>query len=253
MTAVNLAAALALSGHKTLLIDCDPQGSAAFYAGRYTSDGEKNLLSASLGQKPLNSILCGSCLDYLKVISAPGERQIRAEEQLLKEKKDSLFRSLVSELKTCFDFILLDTSPDTSPFTIASLCAADSVLIPLQCEYLAFNNLGQTVDTLKWVKKEFQPHLKLAGILLTMVATNSSATRRITAAANKHLNKALFTSVIPRSERFQETPGYRKPLVLQDHTSPEAASYMELAKELIERERFCTAQHQPTTITGDES
>ncbi len=141
----------------------------------------------------------------------------------------------MQELRVAFDFILLDTSPDTSAFTIASLCAADSVLIPLQCEYLAFNNLRQTIDALKWIKQEFQPQLKLAGILLTMAEAKSETTRRISAAANKYLHKALFDSTIPRSEKFRDTPGYRKPLVLQDHASPEAASYMNLSRELIDR------------------
>ncbi|MEZ4485143.1 MAG: ParA family protein [Syntrophotaleaceae bacterium] len=154
---------------------------------------------------------------------------------MLVERQHTLLRGLVHQLKSRFEFILLDTSPDSSPYTVSSLCAADSVLIPLQCEYLAFKNLRQTVDTLKWVKTQYRPSLNLAGVVLTMVVADSLTTRRITAAAHKHLQRALYTTTIPRSEKFAETPGYRKPLVVQDRCSSLADSYRALAQELIAR------------------
>ncbi len=233
ITAVNLAGAFALSGRRTLLMDCDPQGSAAICAGRYTMRGEKRVSDFIAGVKKPREIVADSCLSLLKVISPPDEHFLLKYQDLYTNENRGVLRDLATQLENSFDYILIDTGPDVSPFTMCALCAADRVLIPLQCEFLAFSNLGSTIKSLKYAKDNFNPRLRLLGILLTMVDSGGIAAHRIKAAAGNHLKSKLLETVIPRSGCLRDSPGFRKPAVLRAPETDGARSYIALAREIF--------------------
>ena len=237
ITAVNLAGALALSGRRTLLVDCDPQGSAAICAGRYTVRAERNLADLISGCEKYGALVADSCIPLLKVISPPDESFLRRKAGLFSGENRTVLAEATKPLKEVFDYIMIDTAPDLSDFTICALCAADWVVAPLQCEFLAFKNLGPTIKALRSVKEQYHPGLGLLGILLTMVDSGGLLAHRIRASAGNHLKSKLFETEIPRSGCLRDSPGFRKPAVLQAPGSDGARSYRALAGEIAARVR----------------
>jgi chromosome partitioning protein len=232
ITAVNLAGAFALSGRRTLLMDCDPQGSAALCAGRFALRPDKRVSDFIAGVKEPHEIVAESCISGLKVISPPDELFLCNHENLFTKEKRGILRDLAARLEESFDYILIDTGPDISPFTMCALCAADRVLVPLQCEFLAFKNLGATIKTLRSAKENFNHRLRLLGILLTMADSGGIAAHRIKASAGNHLKSKLFKTAIPRSGSLRDSPGFRKPAVLRAPETDGARSYIALANEI---------------------
>jgi chromosome partitioning protein len=232
-TAVNLSAALAVSEKKTLLIDCDPQANATSGLGIDRSRLEKTLYHGLLGRAGASSLIVDSEIPTLKVIPADVELIGFEVEMMSKPDREKSLKNLIAGLNHSFDYIFLDCPPSLSLLTVNALTAADSVLIPLQAEYYALEGLGQLINTIKRIKRNLNPDLKVAGILLTMFDKRTNLAYQVAEEAENYFKELVFKTMVPRNIRLSEAPSFGKPILLYDATSAGARSYFELAREII--------------------
>tara|TARA_B100000676_G_C18067175_1_gene841754 strand:- start:80 stop:883 length:804 start_codon:yes stop_codon:yes gene_type:complete len=237
-TAINLATGLAAVGLKILLIDLDPQGNASTGLGIEKSDRSINSYSVISGETNISDAIRKSKIPNLDIIVATVDL-LGAEIELIDQdqrgyKLDKQIKSLKKQLK--YDFILIDCPPALGILTLNALTAADSVLVPLQCEFFALEGLSQLMKTVEMVKLSFNPSLKLEGIILTMFDKRNNLSEQVADDARKNLGATVFDTVIPRNVRVSEAPSHGIPALLYDHKCSGSVAYMNLAKEFIERE-----------------
>ena len=232
-TAVNLSAALAVSEKKTLLIDCDPQANATSGLGIDRSRLEKTIYHGLLGRAGASSLIVDSEIPTLKVIPADVELIGFEVEMMSKPDREKALKNLLTGLNHSFDYIFFDCPPSLSLLTVNALTAADSVLIPLQAEYYALEGLGQLLNTIKRIKRNLNPDLKVAGILLTMFDKRTNLAYQVAEEAENYFKELVFKTMVPRNIRLSEAPSFGKPILLYDATSAGALSYFELAREII--------------------
>ena len=232
-TAVNLSAALAVSEKKTLLIDCDPQANATSGLGIDRSRLEKTIYHGLLGRAGVSSLIVDSEIPTLKVIPADVELIGFEVEMMSNPDREMALKNLISGLNHSFDYIFLDCPPSLSLLTVNALTAAHSVLIPLQAEYYALEGLGQLLNTINRIKRNLNPDLKIAGILLTMFDKRTNLAYQVAEEAENYFKELVFKTMVPRNVRLSEAPSFGKPILLYDATSVGAQSYFELAREII--------------------
>jgi chromosome partitioning protein len=232
-TAINLSAALAVSEKKTLLVDCDPQANATSGLGIDRSKIEKTLYHGMLGRAGAANLIVDSEISTLKVIPS-GVELIGFEVEMISDPhREKALKNLVASLDHAFDYIFLDCPPSLSLLTVNALTAADSLLIPLQAEYYALEGLGQLLNTVKRIKRNLNPELTIAGILLTMFDKRTNLAYQVAEEAEKYFKDLVFKTIVPRNVRLSEAPSFGKPILLYDATSAGAQSYFELAKEIL--------------------
>ena len=234
-TAVNLAASLAVSEKQTLLVDCDPQANATSGLGIDPSSIDKTLYHAMLGQAGLKSLMVDSAIASLKVIPSNLELIGFEVEMMSNPNRQNTLKELIADLDSAFDYIILDCPPSLSLLTVNALTAANSLLIPLQCEFYALEGLSQLLGTVKRIRQTLNPELQIAGILLTMFDKRTNLSHQVAAEAEKYFRELVFKTIIPRNIRLSEAPSFGKPILLYDATSTGARSYIELAGEIIRR------------------
>ena len=232
-TAVNLAAALAVSEKKILLVDCDPQANATSGLGIDRSRLEKTLYHGMLGRAGASSLIVDSEIPTLKVIPADVELIGFEVEMMSNPDREMALKNLISGLTHSFDYIFLDCPPSLSLLTVNALTAAHSVLIPLQAEYYALEGLGQLLNTVNRIKRNLNPDLKVAGILLTMFDKRTNLAYQVAEEAENYFKELVFKTMVPRNVRLSEAPSFGKPILLYDATSVGAQSYFDLAREII--------------------
>ncbi len=231
-TAINLSACLAVAEKKVLLIDFDPQGNASSGLG-IEKNGSSGIYSALIGQEELRNILKNTELRFLKV--APSSIDlIGAEVELIDDpKREYRLKECISTVADHFDYIFIDCPPSLSLLTVNALVAADSVLIPLQCEYFALEGISQIMRTIDLIKAKLNPRIEIEGILLTMFDSRNNLAHQVEEDIREHFKDKAFKTVIPRNVRLSESPSFGKPVILYDIHSRGALSYMDLAKEVI--------------------
>ena len=232
-TSINLAAALAVSDKKTLLVDCDPQANATTGVGI-----DKNLLNHTLyhgmiGKTNANSLIVGSDIETLKIIPSRVELIGFEVEMMSQPNREFALKNLLSSIEDTFDYIIIDCPPSMSLLTVNAMTAADSIIIPLQCEFYALEGLGQLIQTMKRIKKNLNPGLKIAGILLTMYDKRTNLSNQVAREAEKYFKHLVFKTMVPRNVKLGEAPSFGKPILLYDATSAGAKSYFSLAKEIM--------------------
>ena len=232
-TAINLSAALAVSEKKTLLVDCDPQANATSGLGIDRSRLEKTLYHGMLGRAGVSSLIVDSEISTLKVIPSDVELIGFEVEMMSNPDREKVLKKLISGVTHTFDYIFLDCPPSLSLLTVNALTAAHSVLIPLQAEYYALEGLGQLLNTVKRIKRNLNPDLRIAGILLTMFDKRTNLAHQVAEEAQKYFNDLVFKTIVPRNIRLSEAPSFGKPILLYDATSAGAQSYFDLAREII--------------------
>ena len=234
-TAVNLAASLAVSEKRTLLVDCDPQANATSGLGIDSSTVDKTLYHALLGQSGLKSLILDSAVASLKVVPSSLELIGFEVEMMSDPNRQKTLKNLIANLDSAFDYVILDCPPSLSLLTVNALTAADSLLIPLQCEFYALEGLSQLLGTVKRIRQTLNPELKIAGILLTMFDRRTNLSHQVAEEAEKYFKALVFKTIIPRNIRLSEAPSFGKPILLYDATSTGARSYIELAREILTR------------------
>lgn len=237
-TAVNLAACLAAGERLTLLIDFDPQGNATSGVGVDKSSLKRTVYDALINETNPNELVVETAHPFLHILPANSDLA-GAELELASEiGREQRLKFVLASLTAEYRYIIIDCPPSLSLLTINALTAADSVLIPLQCEFYAMEGLSQILRTIKLIQKMINPLLKIEGILLTMYDARGNLGKEVAAEIRNHFTGQVFESVIPRNVRLAEAPSHGKPVIYYDITSRGAASYLQLAREIIQREKI---------------
>jgi chromosome partitioning protein len=232
-TAINLAAALAVSEHRTLLVDCDPQGNATTGIGLDKAHLDRSLYHGLIGEASARDVIKESELPHLKVLPARVELIGFEVEMMGQPDREQALKRLLQPLAAEFDYILIDCPPSLSLLTVNAMTAADRMLIPLQCEFYALEGLGQLMQTIRRIKARLNPQLEIAGILLTMFDRRTNLSHQVSEEASRYFKKLVFRTTVPRNVRLGEAPSFGKPILLYDATSPGAMSYFDLAREIL--------------------
>jgi chromosome partitioning protein len=235
-TAVNLAASLATAERKTLLIDADPQGNSTSGVGIERDRIRHSLYEALLdGAALAQSRFPRVHFPYLDVVPATQDL-VGAEVELVNQpSRETMMRRALSDLRDEYNYIIIDCPPSLGLLTLNMLTAADSVIIPIQCEYYALEGLSQLLNTVKLVQRNFNPALAIEGVLLTMYDARLNLCKQVAAEAKEYFGNRMFNVTIPRNVRLAEAPSFGKPIVLYDVQSVGAKSYLAVAQEVIRR------------------
>ncbi len=236
-TAVNLSAFLGVSECRTLLIDIDPQANAGSGLGVTVSgDGDTSIYEVLVNDVPIEHCLTRTDVPGLDVVPSH-QRLVGAEIELVGMMARELrLRKALESIRVIYDYILIDCPPSLGLLTVNSLAAADSVLIPVQCEYYALEGLSQLLNAIDLVQTNLNPDLTIEGVLLTMYDSRLNLSQQVAEETRKYFVDKVYTAVIPRNVRLSEAPSFGKPILLYDVLCPGARSYMELAKEVIASE-----------------
>lgn len=234
-TAVNLSAALAVYEKRTLLVDCDPQANATSGLGLDKNRIQNTLYQGMIGEIEARLLVMDSSIESLKVIPSNVELIGFEVEMMSIPDREKALRHLLTGVENTYEYIILDCPPSLSLLTVNALAAANSILIPLQCEFYALEGLGQLLKTVKRIKRSLNPDLYIAGILLTMFDKRTNLSYQVAEDAEKHFQDLIFKTIIPRNIRLSEAPSFGQPILLYDATSTGAESYFNLAKEIIMR------------------
>jgi chromosome partitioning protein len=235
-TAINTAASLAAAKKRVLLIDTDPQGNSTSGLGIDREDSGGGLYDLYSESKKIEEVVRATIFDHLKIISSNIDL-IGAEIELAqKEGRETILKKLLDPLKERYDYIFIDCPPSLSLLTLNALVAADSLLIPMQCEYYALEGIGSLLKTLNLIRSTFNPSLEIEGILLTMYDGRNTLAKQVSDELKKHFGNKVYRTIIPRNVTLAEAPSHGKPVILYDIRSKGALSYLELAKEIIRNE-----------------
>ena len=232
-TAVNLAASLAAAERRVLAVDADPQGNLTSGLGRRSKESRPSLYEVLLEQRPLESVLVQTDLEHL--LLAPSDRNLTgAEVELVSVlAREYRLKEALAPLLPRFDYVIVDCPPSLGLLTVNALTAADSVLVPMQCEFFALEGLSELTATLTRVKRALNPALEIEGVLLTMVDERTNLTQQVIAEVRGHFKEKVFETQVPRSVRLAEAPSFGQPVILYDIRSRGATAYLQLAKELM--------------------
>ncbi len=235
-TAVNLAASLAVMERRVLLIDMDPQANSSSHLGiPEEAHVSHNVYFALIGEKPLKSLILETRFPNLSLVPA-GPDLAGAEIELVNvDRRESRFRRSIYEFSLDFDPIIIDCPPSLGLLTVNALTASDSIIVPLQCEYLAMEGLGRLMRTVEMIRDSLNPSLDIEGILLTMFDVRNNLAHQVEEEIRGHLGDMVFRTVIPRNVRISESPSFGKPVLMYAYSSKGAVKYIDFAQELMER------------------
>ena len=232
-TAVNLSSCLAAAEQRTLLIDMDPQANSTSGVGYQPGDEEPSIYEALIGSVSIKDIICPTDLSHLHLIPA-AISLVGAEIELVSMlSRETRLRQTLEPIADEFDYILIDCPPSLGLLTINTLTAANSVIIPMQCEYYALEGLSQLMNTIKLVRRHLNPDLKVEGVLLTMFDGRLNLSKQVMHEVRSNLNERVYQTVISRNVRLSEAPSFGKPIILYDILSTGAENYMALTKEVM--------------------
>ncbi len=234
-TAVNLAAALALNGKRTLLIDIDPQGNAGSGLGYPSLKIQSGIYDVLAGEAPLSRVTIETDVAGLHLIPS-GQRLVGAEVELVDlPRREYRLKEALAEVEDRYDLILIDAPPSLGFLTLNALTAAKSVLVPVQCEYYALEGLSHLLSAIRLVQQGLNPTLQIEGVLLTMFDNRLNLSQQVLEETRRFFAERVYRTVIPRNVRLSEAPSFGKPVVVYDPGCAGSMSYMNLAKEVIDR------------------
>ena len=250
-SAINIAASLAVAERQTLLIDFDPQGNASSGLGIQTSDrGEKTIYQALVDECKIEDTLCETELPGLYLIPADQNLSGAEVELVGAFARETKLKKILEQIRDRFHYILIDCPPSLGLLTVNALTASDSYFVPMLCEYFSLEGLSQLVSTAGLIQSALNPKLSLEGILLTMFDSRNNLAHQVADEVKKHFGDKLFNTIIPRNVKLSEAPSHGKPILLYDIESKGARAYLEVTKEIIERNmnRPKVQQNQPSAL-----
>jgi len=235
-TAVNLGASLAVLGKKVLLVDMDPQGNATSGVGINKAKIVRCIYDSLINEMPINGIIQPT--DIPNLFAVPSTIQLAgAEVELVSVlSREMKLKKTLLPIRNAYDYIIIDCPPSLGLLTLNAMTAADSLLIPIQCEYYALEGLSQLMNTVSLVRKHLNPALDIVGVVLTMYDARTNLSTQVVEEVREYFKDKVFNSIIQRNVRLSEAPSHGQPIVLYDPKSKGAENYNELAKEVVERE-----------------
>ncbi len=249
-TTVNLGASLAASEQRTLIIDCDPQGNTTSSLGFPKDPARRTLYQALILDEPIERITIDAQVDGLDLIPSDKNLVGAAVELVAMEDREYRLKAAVQKVRDKYAFILIDCPPSLDLLTLNALAASDSVLVPIQCEYLALEGVSELLDTLMRLRRTINPALGIEGILLTMYDDRTTLSKQVAADLRSFFGAQVFETVIPRNVRLAEAPSHGMPVMFYDIHSKGAESYIQLAKEVISNAQKRVGPGTERTDTG---
>ena len=234
-TAVNLAASLALLDFRVLLIDADPQGNASSGVGVYPDDNTISIYDCIVNGKMASEAVVETKTPNLYLMPATIHLVGAEIEMISFDRREYRMKDAVADIKNDYDFVFIDCSPSLGLVTLNALVAADSVIIPVQCEYFALEGLGKLLNTIKIVQTRLNPDLEIEGILLTMFDTRLRLSKQVVEEVKMHFQDLVFNTIINRNTRLGEAPSFGKSIIMHDAASVGAINYLNLAREILEK------------------
>ena len=234
-TAINLAACLAEAGQKVLAIDMDPQGNMTSGLGVDKDAIENTVYELLLGESSVEDCLQKEVIENLSVIGSNINLSAAEIELIGEEEKEYILQKAIAPIRDNYDFIIIDCPPSLSMLTINSMCLADTVLVPIQCEYYALEGLTQLIHTINLVQERLNPSLEMEGVVFTMYDARTNLSLQVVENVKNNLNQTIYKTIIPRNVRLAEAPSYGMTINLYDTKSAGAESYRLLAEEVIHR------------------
>jgi chromosome partitioning protein len=234
-SAINIAASLAVLEYRTLLIDADPQANSTTGIGFDLHNITPSLYDGMINQTPLSDIILKSEIPHLDVIPSHIDL-VGAEIELVNlPNRENVLKELIAPISDQYDFIIIDCLPSLGLITVNALVAADSVIVPVQCEFFALEGLGKLLNTIKIVQSRLNPELQIEGILMTMYDGRLRLSNQVVSEVRKHFDEMVFSTIIHRNTRLSEAPSVGKPVILYDADSKGTVNYLNLAKEILQK------------------
>lgn len=235
-TAINLSAALAEKGKQVLLIDIDPQGNATSGVGVEKNQVENTVYDLILGESSINSCIEYTEFENLHLIPSNVDLAAAEIELIGISEKEFIIKKEVEKIRDRYDYILIDCPPSLNLLTINAMTTADTVLVPIQCEYYALEGLSQLIHTINLVKERLNPYLDIEGIVFTMFDARTNLSLQVVENVRANVKQKVYSTIIPRNVRLAEAPSHGYPITIYDAKSAGAESYRALAEEVINRE-----------------
>ena len=234
-TAINLSASLAKLEKKVLVVDMDPQGNTTSGFGVDKENTEYSVYDLLLGEGGIKDAVLPDVFERLSLLPSHIDLAAAEIELIGKEEKEFILKKALDQVKEEYDFIMIDCPPSLNLLTINSMCAGDTVLVPIQCEYYALEGLTQLMHTIQLVKDRLNPDLEIEGVVFTMYDARTNLSLQVVENVKNNLNQNIYKSIIPRNVRLAEAPSYGMPITEYDPKSTGAESYLLLAEEVIHR------------------
>ena len=235
-TAINLSACLAEKGQKVLAVDMDPQGNMTSGLGVDKNNVENTVYDLIIGESSINEVIVRDVLENLDIIPTSIDLSGAEIELLDVDEKEYIIRNAIANIKEDYDYIVIDCPPSLSMLTINAMTTADSVLVPIQCEYYALEGLSQLIHTVELVRDRLNPQLTIEGVVFTMYDARTNLSLQVVENVKDNLDQTIYKTIIPRNIRLAEAPSYGMPINKYDPKSAGADSYMRLADEVMEKE-----------------
>ena len=235
-TAINLSACLAEKGQKVLAVDMDPQGNMTSGLGVDKNNVENTVYDLIIGESSINEVIVRDVLENLDIIPTSIDLSGAEIELLDVDEKEYIIRNAIANIKEYYDYIVIDCPPSLSMLTINAMTTADSVLVPIQCEYYALEGLSQLIHTVELVRDRLNPQLTIEGVVFTMYDARTNLSLQVVENVKDNLDQTIYKTIIPRNIRLAEAPSYGMPINKYDPKSAGADSYMRLADEVMEKE-----------------
>ena len=235
-TAINLSSCLAEKGKKVLSVDMDPQGNMTSGLGMEKGSVDKTIYDLIIGEASVEEVIVKNLIDNLELIPTSIDLSAAEIELIDVEEKEYILKKAIEKVKDEYDFVIIDCPPSLSMLTINAMTTADSVLVPIQCEYYALEGLSQLIHTVELVKERLNSKLEIEGVVFTMYDARTNLSLQVVENVKDNLEQNIYKSIIPRNVRLAEAPSYGMPINLYDSKSAGAEKYRELAEEVINRE-----------------
>ncbi|MEP2772636.1 MAG: AAA family ATPase [Fulvivirga sp.] len=234
-SAINLAASLAALEYKTLVVDADPQANSTSGVGLNPKEVEISIYECMVDEIDVKEAITETDIDYLHILPSHIDLVGAEVEMVSIDRREERMKDALKKIRKEYDFIIIDCSPSLGLITINALTAADSVIIPVQCEYFALEGLGKLLNTIKIIQTRLNKELKIEGILLTMYDVRLRLSNQVVEEVKTHFKQIVFDTIIPRNIKLSESPSFGVPAIAHDAESKGAISYLNLAKEIINK------------------